>query len=124
VTQRVFELFLVHKISTCIYIYENGKRKREKKKRKKRNSHKRARGILAQPSASARAARAAGPARPANGARHGRRGDGAMSTGPRTSEGRRGTMLGEKQWFTGEKGPAAGGFDGGSPPVAWFSVIG
>jgi hypothetical protein len=28
----VFGLFLVHKISTCVYIYENGKGKGEKEK--------------------------------------------------------------------------------------------
>jgi hypothetical protein len=50
--------------------------------------------------------------------------DDAVSAGPRASEGRRGTTLGEKRWFTEEKGPAAGGFDGGSPPVARFSAIG
>jgi hypothetical protein len=47
-----------------------------------------------------------------------------VSAGPRTSEGRRGTTLGEKWWFTGEKGSAAGGFDDVSPPVARFSAIG
>jgi hypothetical protein len=40
----VFGLFLVHKISTCIYIYENGKGKREKKK--KRDSRLNGSGVI------------------------------------------------------------------------------
>jgi hypothetical protein len=80
---------------------------------------------LAQPSTSARAATwAADPARPAIGAR---RGDGAMSTGPRARERGRANDIGR---LTGRGEPVGSGrirpstrFNGGSPSWIRFSGI-
>jgi hypothetical protein len=113
----------VHKISTCIHIYENRKIKREKEKKEKVFSVSWTRGGFR----SSERARARGHAdgRPNSVCQQERRGDDVVGAGLRASEGEGETTLGGVR-----RGGSAGRenrspeLNDGSPPVIWFRVVG